>query len=510
MVFLYKARTLIFLLLVLPLVAGNAQEPFLLSERVGSEIDSLEIAYFYLFPYYRNLHSTNLTIENDSTVKLQGTRLYRGEYRDTTDYIPLSRLQQVGVIVDRYEDYGQHDSLPDFAMVRSLIAPVLPSMQGTTYEVVLRDGTTYSDEIFAVNDSGFFLWNSKESFDWHQPWENVEYISSKELYRLKSPSSYRFLVGSLLGGGVGIGLGVLVYNETESIVSSLSTVAGLASLGLSLASDSKFAIVDGSSSKYRDEIKNLYGSAATDKRVPLELDRSDLFGATSESSLASYFTDVDQLRMYSSFNPYSLEVGMRSTWVRSNATEIPMRISGRDQSVDFDFQLPDALNIRFEWRPQRNIELFAQTAALTFAGDVSNQTVPLRELFGIGADYRVELIGNEETKDVAEVTVHPSLGLHLYYFGFEHDLGPFFSKPVEYNDVFVVSSIGAILKSQIRLSEDLLIVNSIHPSANIDVINIPENVLETPGGGGTRVVFKSFGVGPYFSVDFQLGVKYSF
>ena len=502
------------LLFVVFITGLEAQTPYVLSQRVGSEIDSSEIAYFMLFPHVRKLHSARLTLENDSTIKMEGEKLIRGEFRDTILYVPLNHLQQVGAIVDKYEEFMQRASMTDFASIYPLIAPVLLPMKSVKFEVTLQDGTTYVNDLFSATDSGFYMWKSEKGFDWQNPSDNIQYISSDKIYRLQSPSySSKFLVGGLVGGGVGLGLGTFVYSETESIISGLSTVAGLASLGVSVSSNGSgsFVIIDGSRSKYHDQIGTLYSAAATGKRIPPELAQSGWFEELTKPLSPPKHIDVNLLRTYSSFKPYSVEIGVQSSVTLNKKFKVPTRISGRDQVKNFSFHFPDALNIRFLWRPSRGLRFFAQTGALILVGEDSNDIAPFRELIGLGASLRIQTISKEETEDVAEIAFQPTVGLHLNHTNFSHDLGPYFSEPILYNDVLLwTSSISIVFESHLKLGKAIGVVNSIRPAFNLPLNEIPENVYVAQGGTGTWATFRPFRLDPYFSIGFGLGVLYRF
>ena len=71
----------LFILFSLPL---RAQTPFPFSERVGSEIDSLEAEYFPIFRQFHHLESARLSERGRDSVQVETREWVGGELVDTT------------------------------------------------------------------------------------------------------------------------------------------------------------------------------------------------------------------------------------------------------------------------------------------------------------------------------------------------------------------------------------------------------------------------------------------
>ena len=501
-------------LFVMNYVTGQAQAPYILSERTGATIDSAERSYFLLFPYIRHLRIAQLTSLSDTTVRVAGKKHVGNTIRDTSFVVPTKDLQRVGSIIDHYEQFGQRDSIPDFASLQHLIAPSYPAMTSSAFEVTLHDGTTYVNDVFALADSGLYLWDKEKEFHWQTPSDNTHYISSSEIYRLQNPSYPKQLfIGSLVGGGLGLGIGKVVYNESESLVSGVSSVFGSASLGIGIAHlfGGQFTIVDGSQEKFRGQFSPLFQVAATQNRIPPELMRQDGSIKDVKTSFPSSLQDMALLRSYTKNKQLAIEVGVQSKWVLKSQTPLTVRLRTTPQVRLLQPHVQDAFNIRLLWRPFEGIGLFAEASALP---SLSNKqivdTIPLHTLFGLGLNACIELIGKEQTKGRVEIVLQPEVGLHLNQTKFNHSPGTGFTGTVAYDETFLTVSPGLALESHIYITKALSLFNRITPTYHIPFGEFAKRELPSLGGNPTVVFYDPLKLEGFGSIEFNVGVSYDF
>ena len=233
-------------------------DSYVLSSRVGRELDSVEVEYFNIFPDLDGVKSVVYRKDNFDNLRML-VSMVGGQ--DTT--ITFSRLatEQLTILIDRFEDIADSSDLVDWKLLPGYSPGKLNYFESTgrLVRVTTSDGN-FSGRMLMVKDSVLCLWMKKGDF---KPKECDRFIKQIKPHTIKSieirANLSSKLFGASLGAGIAIGALQLGYNVTgasDFLLSSNSVL--LLGIGALVGSIGGF-FFDGISSigRYKDVDQNM-------------------------------------------------------------------------------------------------------------------------------------------------------------------------------------------------------------------------------------------------------------
>lgn len=182
-------------------------EPYILSQRIGLEIDSVEAEYFNIFPGLDGVKSAVYRQDNLGNLRIL-VSLATG--KDTALTFSKLAAEQLRYYIDNHEvlvdrsDLVNWDLLPGYNLNRINYFENHGNMV-----FVETDSTTLYGCLMLVTDSSVLLWNAPQPF---QP-RNWQMFTKKILVKdINQIESCQDLTGRLFGITLGAGLGAALVN----------------------------------------------------------------------------------------------------------------------------------------------------------------------------------------------------------------------------------------------------------------------------------------------------------
>jgi hypothetical protein len=190
-------------------------ELFILSDRVGSELDSNEIEYFNLFPNLDNVKSSVYRKDNFENLRML-VSLANG--KDTTITFSKLATEQLSKLIDHFESLSDSSELVDWKLLPGYSNRKLNYYESTGRNVkVSTSEGSFAGRLLLVRDSSLCLWLKKGDF---KPFNCQRFIKKIDPKTIKSieirPNLSSKLFGASLGAGLAIGALQLGYNVTDA------------------------------------------------------------------------------------------------------------------------------------------------------------------------------------------------------------------------------------------------------------------------------------------------------
>jgi len=196
----------------------NAQNenplPFVLSERIGADLDSNEIEYFNIFPDINKVKGAVYRLDNFENLRML---LSLADGRDTT--ITFSKLGALEL--RKYID--KHELLPDSQnIVNWELLPGYSLWKMNFFEdhgsilYVKCDTVTYSGKLLKIEDDHLILWASTQPFrpgTWTTYSKKIPAGSITRIERKQDLTGKIF--GITMGAGIGAAFFALIYGNFD-------------------------------------------------------------------------------------------------------------------------------------------------------------------------------------------------------------------------------------------------------------------------------------------------------
>jgi len=216
----------IFLVLFKSQAQNQEKDQFILSNRVGLELDSVEIEYFNIFPGLDAVKSVVYRKDMYENLKML-VSLANG--KDTT--ITFSKLQteQLQILIDRFEHLPDSSNLINWKLLPGYSLSKFNYFESTGRNIKLKttQGSFYG-RLLLMTDSVIYLWMKKGDYDPAVHAQYVKKIYPKDVITLEvKPSFSSKVFGASMGAGLAIGalqLGFNVTGESDFLLSANSVV----------------------------------------------------------------------------------------------------------------------------------------------------------------------------------------------------------------------------------------------------------------------------------------------
>ncbi|HOY96084.1 MAG TPA: hypothetical protein PK509_10120 [Catalimonadaceae bacterium] len=196
--------------------------PFVLSERVGQELDSIEVEYFNVFPELDEVKSVVYRKDNLENVKML-VSMANGS--DTTISFSKLAAEQLTIMIDRFEDLADSSDLVNWKLLPGYSQGKFNYFEnsGRTVKVNTSEGI-FTGRMLQISDTALLLYSKKGDF---KPKDFGRYVKKIAPQTIKSieikPNLSSKLFGASFGAGLAVGALQLGYNVTGASNYILST-----------------------------------------------------------------------------------------------------------------------------------------------------------------------------------------------------------------------------------------------------------------------------------------------
>jgi hypothetical protein len=200
----------------------NEPPPFVISERVGQELDSVEVEYFNVFPELNGVKSVVYRKDNLENVKML-VSMSNGS--DTTISFSKLAAEQLTIMIDRFEDLADVPDLVNWKLLPGYSQGKFNYFEssGRTVKVNTSEGV-FTGRMLQISDSALLLYSNKGDF---KPQNFSRYVKKIAPHTIKSieikPNLSSKLFGASFGAGLAVGVLQLGYNVTGASNYILST-----------------------------------------------------------------------------------------------------------------------------------------------------------------------------------------------------------------------------------------------------------------------------------------------
>lgn len=211
-----------FLILINAKAQSNEPPPFVLSERVGQELDSVEVEYFNVFPELDAVKSVVYRKDNLENVKML-VSMANGS--DTTISFSKLAAEQLTIMIDRFEDLSDSSNLVNWKLLPGYSQGKFNYFEnsGRTVKVTTSEGV-FTGRMLQISDTALLLYSKKGDF---KPQNFSRYVKKIAPHTIKSieikPNLSSKLFGASFGAGLAVGALQLGYNVTGASNYILST-----------------------------------------------------------------------------------------------------------------------------------------------------------------------------------------------------------------------------------------------------------------------------------------------
>jgi hypothetical protein len=176
---------------------------FELSKRVGSDLDSVEIEYFNVFPEIDFVKSAVYRKDNFGNILLL---LSFSNGRDSTVTISKMAGEELSRLIDGFESVADKEDLINWKLLPGFSPNRLNYFENTGRNITVntKEGS-FSGRILIVSDSSIFIWQKKGSF---QPVDCDRFIKHFHFSQIKSIEIRPSISSKLFGASIGAGLAV--------------------------------------------------------------------------------------------------------------------------------------------------------------------------------------------------------------------------------------------------------------------------------------------------------------
>ncbi len=266
------------------LVAQNGKgDDFVLSKRVGLQLDSNEIEYFNLFPDFDFIRSAVYRKDNFGNVRFL---LSSANGKDTT--LTISRLasEELSKLIDHFEQVADSSKLVNWKLLPGFDQDKLNYFENTgRYITVYTPGGNFTGRLLMASDSSVCIWQKSGDFQAVSCDRFIKKISFSDIDALEvKPSFSTKLFGASIGAGLAVAaiqLGFNISNKEDYLLSGNSLfllgIGGLAGAvgGFffdGISSLGRYKEIEKNFDKYRITRSKIRSKAMFDMVYPPELE----------------------------------------------------------------------------------------------------------------------------------------------------------------------------------------------------------------------------------------------
>ncbi len=212
-----------------PLPAQEKVKPYILSERVGEEIDSTERDYFCLFPGIDGFRSARFFTLPDGRMELVVSRRSDGNITDTVLSVAPEIPRKLQEIIDNFEVYcAGKRQISNARILKEFFRSPCRGMEMEKYKSTRKrnghpvitvstiDGLSLVGKLLYVCDTVLVLWASNSPYAWRQVREFSLPINANAIENIVIQGKSSTLKGAVFGCVIGAGLGALFgYGEGD-------------------------------------------------------------------------------------------------------------------------------------------------------------------------------------------------------------------------------------------------------------------------------------------------------
>ncbi|MCE2504723.1 MAG: hypothetical protein J4G05_11825 [Chlorobi bacterium] len=497
------------ILLTAPQVIGKAQAPLLFSQRVGSEIDSIERDYFQLFPKYQEGFTSAHIQKGDSLP--YAIRIIRTQAemlpQDTTLPLNHNQLLELRRFIDYYEFVLSGDSSVRWGLLYTFATVLDDNHITPSYTFVNHEGNVFRYKLLSLLDSGILFVSDVTGYQWNDPLTSVSYMPISEIYRVRSqgtPKGYK--TGAIWGGLVGIPGSAFVFSRTDQPLFALNLLGASLLVGGAIGESSTYdQEVSDSKSLQQQDIQEhiLLGN-----QLPLEMHRERVDLTTRSNAFAPQeHIDLEFYHQPFSHPKFTLGLSFGQPYTQENLSKPSGTSSGRRVFISSVAARPYSLSFmgRFSISPDMRLALRGEY-------DIGNldsyQEVSLDKK-SIKPTLDIVVIQRNRAYRLADVSVGIGFGIHATNLSGDY-------QPFEVVDTFLVdyselsstsSSFSFLLRIQaeVFITEHLSLFSTIEPEYFVRTSTFDESALAR-GGISRAIIFQEVEIPPYFRLGTHTGI----
>lgn len=202
----------------------KSDSPFLLSPRVGTELDSNEIEYFNVFPDLDFVRSAVYRKDNFGNIRFL---LSLSDGKDTTATFSNLGGEELIKLINQFEKIPDNPKLVNWKLLPGFQTDKLNYFENAGRNATVYSNTgTFSGRLLMISDSAVCLWQKKGDF---QPEEVPRYLKRIPYYEIREievrPSFSSKLFGASIGAGLAVAaiqLGLNITNNEDYVFSGNS------------------------------------------------------------------------------------------------------------------------------------------------------------------------------------------------------------------------------------------------------------------------------------------------
>lgn len=219
-----------------PIWAQNsAKTNFVLSERIGLEIDSVEAEYFNLFPDLDGVKSAVYRLDNFDNLRIL---VSQANGRDTTLLFSKLATEELKKYIDKHEILVDSQKIINWELLPGYRISKLNYFEnhGSTVFVYTKDAKVVAGKLLRITEDAVIVWTSKQPF---RPENWLQYAQKVDFSNIERISRKQDLTGRIFGVSLGAGIGIALFQigfgfinkDNESVENTLLLIAGGALVG---------------------------------------------------------------------------------------------------------------------------------------------------------------------------------------------------------------------------------------------------------------------------------------
>lgn len=258
--------------------------PYVLSSRVGEDIDQSERDYFGLFPSAKDFVSAKSFVYADGRVAFVITRKTNEGISDSTLIINTEKAEELHGFIEDFEMILRKERSVRWELIARLVhVPSFAYNDGVEMTITTRGSEQHTGTMLYATDSLLVLWQSTDPYNWRNlkssgktvRFSEIEHIVIKREGWFWSGLGYGALIGGGLGAVIGLashdailapGIVALVWGITLGVPTAL--VGGI--IGAIQGIDEDF-IIKGNAETYKAIVPALKKHAIFSSLPPPEL-----------------------------------------------------------------------------------------------------------------------------------------------------------------------------------------------------------------------------------------------
>ena len=225
-----------YIVLMLTIFLGNyvaAQDglqAYSFSDRIGNEINIVEKNYYGFFPKIIGFTSAKVYGSADYVLVKINYQL-QGVYHDSVISWDKEIVESVKNYVENLGSIPVGEMKIDWALIYSFVRPQHHSYKlGKKIIINTMDDDKYSGYLMTADSNHLSLWMADMGYNWRMLKDSSMVFSNSEIKEIIIPKKGKagggFLIGALLGGGVGAALGANALFADEKTIAASTIVFG--------------------------------------------------------------------------------------------------------------------------------------------------------------------------------------------------------------------------------------------------------------------------------------------